>query len=121
MHNLVDTYRRCYNEAERIGSSIEEEMEEHVVIEHDPRADIQAFAARYPFPIDTFQLEAMEELARGQSVMVAAPTGTGKTLVAEYAIWRAQQRQQRVIYTRRSPIKNIETYAKSTVITRLVW
>ncbi len=29
MHNLVDTYRRCYNEAERIGSSIEEEMEEH--------------------------------------------------------------------------------------------
>jgi ATP-dependent RNA helicase HelY len=103
MHNLVDTYRRCYNEAERIGSSIEEEMEEHVVIEHDPRADIQAFAARYPFPIDTFQLEAMEELARGQSVMVAAPTGTGKTLVAEYAIWRAQQRQQRVIYT--TPLK----------------
>ena len=35
--------------------------------------------------------------------MVAAPTGTGKTLVAEYAIWRAQQRGQRVIYT--TPLK----------------
>jgi Superfamily II RNA helicase len=73
------------------------------VIEHDPQTDIQAFAARYPFTIDTFQLEAMEELARGQSVMVTAPTGTGKTLVAEYAIWRAQQSQKRVIYT--TPLK----------------
>lgn len=78
-------------------------MEEHVVIEHDPQIDIQAFAARYPFPIDTFQLEAMEELALGQSVMVTAPTGTGKTLVAEYAIWRAQQANKRVIYT--TPLK----------------
>ncbi|HKF36949.1 MAG TPA: DEAD/DEAH box helicase, partial [Ktedonobacteraceae bacterium] len=42
-------------------------------------------------------------LAQDRSVMVAAPTGTGKTLVAEYAIWRAQQRQQRVIYT--TPLK----------------
>src|SRR5437764_9634538 len=35
--------------------------------------------------------------------MVAAPTGTGKTLVAEFAIWLAQQRNQRVIYT--TPLK----------------
>src|SRR2546421_459031 len=35
--------------------------------------------------------------------MVAAPTGTGKTIVAEYAIWLAQQRNQRVIYT--TPLK----------------
>ncbi|GLV57356.1 hypothetical protein KDH_41920 [Dictyobacter sp. S3.2.2.5] len=78
-------------------------MEEYVVTEHDPQADIQAFAARYTFPIDTFQLEAMDQLAHGQSVLVAAPTGTGKTLVAEYAIWRAQQKKQRVIYT--TPLK----------------
>jgi len=71
--------------------------------EQDRQTDIQTFAARYPFPIDTFQLEAMDELARGQSVLVAAPTGTGKTLVAEYAIWQAQQRHQRVIYT--TPLK----------------
>ncbi|GAC1616142.1 MAG: hypothetical protein NVS4B9_05590 [Ktedonobacteraceae bacterium] len=78
-------------------------MDEHVVTEQDIRADIQAFAARYTFPIDSFQLDAMDQLARGQSVLVAAPTGTGKTLVAEYAIWKAQQRNQRVIYT--TPLK----------------
>lgn len=64
---------------------------------------IETFKARYPFPIDAFQLEAIAHLAENQSVMVAAPTGTGKTLVAEYAIWLAQQRGQRVIYT--TPLK----------------
>lgn len=64
---------------------------------------VEAFAARYPFPLDPFQLEAIAHLVQGRSVMVAAPTGTGKTLVAEYAIWCAQQRNQRVIYT--TPLK----------------
>ncbi len=66
-------------------------------------AGIQNFVARYSFPIDSFQLEAIAHLAQEQSVLVAAPTGTGKTLVAEYAIWLAQQRHQRVIYT--TPLK----------------
>jgi len=78
-------------------------MDEHVVTERDLQEDIQAFAARYTFPIDSFQLDAIHQLAQGQSVLVAAPTGTGKTLVAEYAIWQAQQRNQRVIYT--TPLK----------------
>ncbi|HEV2580270.1 MAG TPA: DEAD/DEAH box helicase, partial [Ktedonobacteraceae bacterium] len=64
---------------------------------------IEAFAARYTFPLDGFQIEAMQQIDAGQSVMVVAPTGTGKTLVAEFAIWRAQQRGQRVIYT--TPLK----------------
>ena len=71
--------------------------------ESDARAGIAAFVARYPFPLDPFQLEAIGELAAGHSVLVAAPTGTGKTMVAEYAIWLAQQRNQRVIYT--TPLK----------------
>jgi superfamily II RNA helicase len=71
--------------------------------EQEIQGDIQAFAARYPFPIDEFQLEAMVHLAGGQSVMVTAPTGTGKTLVAEYAVWLAQKRGSRVIYT--TPLK----------------
>jgi len=78
-------------------------MDEQVVAGPEIQADIAAFAARYPFPLDAFQLEAIIQLAQDRSVMVAAPTGTGKTLVAEYAIWRAQQRQQRVIYT--TPLK----------------
>lgn len=78
-------------------------MDEHVATGHEHHADIQAFLARYSFPLDEFQLEAIEQLSQGQSVMVAAPTGTGKTLVAEYAVWLAQQRNQRVIYT--TPLK----------------
>src|SRR5215472_10624309 len=78
-------------------------MDEQVAAGQQTPAEITAFAARYPFPLDPFQLEAIAHLAQGRSVMVAAPTGTGKTLVAEYAIWCAQQRNQRVIYT--TPLK----------------
>lgn len=82
-------------------------MDEQVVVRptgaDEPEADLFAFAARYPFPLDSFQLEAMNHLAQGRSVLVTAPTGTGKTLVAEYAIWRALQHNQRVIYT--TPLK----------------
>src|SRR5947207_40636 len=78
-------------------------MDEQVEARLESQADIAAFVARYPFPLDDFQLEAIAHLAADRSVMVAAPTGTGKTLVAEYAIWRAQQRRQRVIYT--TPLK----------------
>ena len=70
---------------------------------NDSQAEIAAFAAYYPFPLDSYQITAIEHLNKGQSVLVAAPTGTGKTLVAEYAIWLARQRGQRVIYT--TPLK----------------
>src|SRR5215467_3759566 len=78
-------------------------MDEQVVARSETHADIAAFVARYPFTFDDFQLEAIAHLAADRSALVAAPTGTGKTLVAEYAIWRAQQRGQRVIYT--TPLK----------------
>ncbi len=78
-------------------------MHEEVNTSQENSAEIQEFVARYPFPLDQFQLDAIAELAQGQSVLVAAPTGTGKTLVAEYAMWVAQQRNQRVIYT--TPLK----------------
>ena len=78
-------------------------MDEQVEAGRDIPAGIQAFAARYPFPLDPFQLEAIAHLEQGRSVLVAAPTGTGKTLIAEYGIWLAQQRHRRVIYT--TPLK----------------
>src|SRR2546429_4538528 len=81
----------------------DEVMDKQVEAVHETLAGIQTFVERYPFPLDPFQLEAIAQLAQGQSVMVAAPTGTGKTIVAEYAIWLAQQRNQRVIYT--TPLK----------------
>src|ERR1700694_4068134 len=85
------------------GQYKDEVMNNNVETGNETLAGIQTFVARYPFPLDAFQLEAIAHLAEGQSVMVAAPTGTGKPLVAEYAIWLAQQRHQRVIYT--TPLK----------------
>ena len=78
-------------------------MDKQVEAGSETLAAMQEFAERYAFPLDPFQVEAMAHLAQGQSVLVAAPTGTGKTIVAEYAIWLAQQRNQRVIYT--TPLK----------------
>jgi superfamily II RNA helicase len=50
-----------------------------------------------------FQRRAIEAIFSGRSVMVAAPTGAGKTLVADYAIEQALGQDRRVVYT--SPIK----------------
>ncbi|BBL85956.1 putative DNA helicase (chromatophore) [Paulinella micropora] len=57
----------------------------------------------FPFPLDPFQLESIEALNQGHSLVVSAPTGSGKTLVAEYAIYRALSHHQRVFYT--TPLK----------------
>ncbi len=40
----------------------------------------------HEFTLDTFQEEALDAIDAGKSVIVAAPTGTGKTLVADYLI-----------------------------------
>jgi ATP-dependent RNA helicase HelY len=68
-----------------------------------PDVSRSSFHALYPFPLDPFQEEAIALLERGESVMVAAPTGTGKTVVAEYAVHAAFARRARVMYT--TPIK----------------
>jgi ATP-dependent RNA helicase DOB1 len=53
--------------------------------------------------LDDFQQKAIEALDNGYSVVVAAPTGTGKTLVADYLIEKAIKERRRIIYT--APIK----------------
>ncbi len=53
--------------------------------------------------LDTFQEQALDAIDAGKSVIVAAPTGTGKTLVADYLIEKAMKEHLRVIYT--APIK----------------
>jgi ATP-dependent RNA helicase HelY len=68
-----------------------------------PRPRRDELIARYNFAIDQFQIEALDALDRGDSVLVAAPTGSGKTLVAEYAIESARRQGQRAFYT--APIK----------------
>ncbi len=65
----------------------------------EPTPDIRFKGLRlYPF-----QVEAIRAIEEGRSVIVAAPTGAGKTIIAEYAIEKALREGTRVVYT--SPIK----------------
>ncbi|MBI1894096.1 MAG: DEAD/DEAH box helicase, partial [Candidatus Rokubacteria bacterium] len=63
----------------------------------------RTFERRYPFPLDDFQVRAILAILEGQSVIVSAPTGAGKTLIAELAIHQALLRRQRLAYT--TPLK----------------
>lgn len=55
------------------------------------------------FTPDPFQVEAIESIRRGRSVVVTAPTGSGKTFIAEQAIEDAFGRRRRTFYT--TPLK----------------
>lgn len=62
-----------------------------------------SFARSYPFPLDGFQRTAIEALHAGESVLVAAPTGSGKTVVGEFGLDRALSRRHKAFYT--TPLK----------------
>ena len=65
---------------------------------------IDEFEAGLPFELDPFQREAIEKLDRGVGgVLVSAPTSSGKTMVAEYAIFRALKDGAKILYT--TPLK----------------
>ncbi len=61
------------------------------------------FLADLPFPPDEFQLAAVDSLDAGHSVLVSAPTGSGKTLVAAYGVHRALAQGGKAFYT--TPLK----------------
>ena len=57
----------------------------------------------FPFPLDPFQIESIEAIEASQNLILCAPTGSGKTAVAEYAIERAIRAGRRCFYT--TPLK----------------
>jgi len=61
------------------------------------------FTRSLAFDLDPFQREACLSLQAGRGVLVAAPTGAGKTIVGEFAIYLALQRGLKAFYT--TPIK----------------
>ncbi|HTB08575.1 MAG TPA: DEAD/DEAH box helicase, partial [Acidimicrobiales bacterium] len=63
----------------------------------------QEFIDGLGFGLDPFQLDAIEAVDKRVNVLVSAPTGSGKTLIANYAIGRELDREQRTFYT--TPLK----------------
>lgn len=64
---------------------------------------LDEFTQQLGFPLDDFQREAMEVISDGHSVVVCAPTGSGKTAIAEFAAHKAMQDGKRIFYT--TPLK----------------
>jgi ATP-dependent RNA helicase HelY len=75
-----------------------------------------AFAASLGFELDPFQVRAFDALDDGQSVLVAAPTGSGKTVVAEYAVAKALAGGRKAFYT--TPLKALSNQKYGDLVRR---
>ncbi len=64
---------------------------------------LRDFVETYPFALDPFQIAAAEAIEAGRGVLVAAPTGAGKTVVGEFAVAMAISHGGKCFYT--TPIK----------------
>ncbi|NYI41398.1 DEAD/DEAH box helicase [Demequina lutea] len=71
--------------------------------ERSRSSDLVDFEATLSFALDDFQRDGCQAVADGHSVLVAAPTGAGKTVVGEFAVAHAQRRGRKAFYT--TPIK----------------
>lgn len=80
------------------------------------RSELARFAAGYDFPLDDYQEEACEALERGEGVLVAAPTGAGKTVVGEFAVHLALDRGLKAFYT--TPIKALSNQKYLDLVAR---
>ncbi|RNL65756.1 DEAD/DEAH box helicase [Nocardioides marmoriginsengisoli] len=74
------------------------------------------FAAHYDFGLDDFQLRACRVLEEGRSVLVAAPTGSGKTIVGEFAVHLALESSRKCFYT--TPIKALSNQKFNDLVDR---
>jgi len=82
--------------------------------ESDPEFD--GFRALYDFEFDDFQVAACEALGTGRGVLVAAPTGSGKTVIGEYAVHLALAQGRKCFYT--TPIKALSNQKYTDLVRR---
>lgn len=78
--------------------------------------DVRDFAELYPFGLDEYQFEACRGLTEGRGVLVAAPTGAGKTVVGEFAVHLAVGRSRKCFYT--TPIKALSNQKYHDLVDR---
>jgi ATP-dependent RNA helicase HelY len=80
---------------------------------HPVFADFSSFL---PYPLDDFQTRACHEIEEGSGVLVAAPTGSGKTVVGEFAIHLALATGRKAFYT--TPIKALSNQKYHDLVAR---
>ncbi|MDM7831176.1 DEAD/DEAH box helicase [Cellulomonas edaphi] len=80
------------------------------------RSELGRFRELMAFPLDEFQLDACEALERGSGVLVAAPTGAGKTVVGEFAVHLALAGGRKAFYT--TPIKALSNQKYGDLVRR---
>ncbi len=78
--------------------------------------EFTSFRELYDFEFDPFQVAACGALTDGKGVLVAAPTGSGKTVVGEYAVHLALQRGRKCFYT--TPIKALSNQKYNDLVRR---
>ncbi|MFD6797781.1 DEAD/DEAH box helicase [Streptomyces cyaneofuscatus] len=74
------------------------------------------FREMYEFGLDPFQIEACQALEAGKGVLVAAPTGSGKTIVGEFAVHLALEQGRKCFYT--TPIKALSNQKFADLVKR---
>ena len=77
---------------------------------------IEEFAKGYPFGLDEYQVDGCRALETGDGVLVAAPTGAGKTVVGEFAVFLAVQHSRKCFYT--TPIKALSNQKYHDLVER---
>jgi ATP-dependent RNA helicase HelY len=78
--------------------------------------ELVAFQALYDFSFDPFQLDACRALSAGHGVLLAAPTGSGKTVVGEFAVHLALAEGRKCFYT--TPIKALSNQKYADLVRR---
>jgi ATP-dependent RNA helicase HelY len=78
--------------------------------------EFTSFRALYAFDFDAFQVAACGALGAGNGVLVAAPTGSGKTVVGEYAVHLALAQGRKCFYT--TPIKALSNQKYADLVRR---
>ena len=79
-------------------------------------SELACFSQGYDFPLDPFQEEACTAVERGEGVLVAAPTGAGKTVVGEFAVHLGLVRGLKTFYT--TPIKALSNQKYLDLVAR---
>ncbi|HUD76308.1 MAG TPA: DEAD/DEAH box helicase [Streptosporangiaceae bacterium] len=80
------------------------------------RPGLSSFRQLYDFDFDDFQVQACDALEAGHGVLVAAPTGSGKTVVGEFAVHLALAEGRKCFYT--TPIKALSNQKYADLVSR---